>query len=78
MIHRDVGIFEMFLASAYHPRNSHCVYIDAKADENVFRAVDGIVKCYKEVFLKVRMEIGVEVGLSQQVLHPGICKLVLI
>jgi hypothetical protein len=27
--------------------------VDAKAKENVFKAVNGIVNCYKEIFLKV-------------------------
>jgi hypothetical protein len=57
MVHHDVGIFEMFLASSYHPSNSHCVYVDAKAPKKVFSAVNGIVNCYKERFLKVSFQM---------------------
>ena len=38
----------------YQPKSSHCIHIDAKAEEKVYAAVRGIVKCYKEVFLQVR------------------------
>ena len=53
MVHQDVGIFEIFLSLSFYPSNSHCVYIDAKADKKVFDAVNGIVNCYNEVILKV-------------------------
>ena len=38
----------------YQPKSSHCIHIDAKAEEKVYAAVKGIVKCYKEVYLQVR------------------------
>ena len=53
MVHKDVGIFEVMMSTMFHPSNSHCVYIDAKADKKVFQAVNGIVNCYKDVFLNV-------------------------
>ena len=55
VIHHDVGIFEVFMSMAYHPKNSHCIYIDAKADTKVFEAVNALVTCYREQFLTVRL-----------------------
>ena len=37
----------------YHPRNSHCIYIDQKANPKVFEAVNAIVNCYRQIFLQV-------------------------
>jgi hypothetical protein len=39
--------------SAFRPYNSHCIFIDAKADAKVFKAVEAIVRCYREIFLQV-------------------------
>jgi len=36
LLHQDIGIFEVFMATAYQPKNSHCIYIDAKADDKVY------------------------------------------
>ena len=52
-VHKEIGVFEMMMSLIYHPRNSHCIYIDQKAEVKVFEAVNGIVNCYKEKFLKV-------------------------
>ena len=52
LVHHDAGIFEVFMATAYHPKNSHCIYLDAKADEKVKQAVIGIINCYQEKYLK--------------------------
>jgi hypothetical protein len=57
LIHRDVGIFEVFMATTYHPQNSHCIFVDAKASEKVKRAVDGIVNCYEEKYLKASITL---------------------
>ena len=56
LVHHDAGIFEVFMATAYHPKNSHCIYLDAKADEKVEQAVIGIVNCYKEKYLKASID----------------------
>ena len=37
----------------YHPRNSHCIYIDQKATQEVYDAVNAIAHCYREIYLKV-------------------------
>ena len=56
-VHKEIGIFEMMMSLFYHPRNSHCIFIDQKADTKVFQAVEGIVKCYREIFLQVAFSI---------------------
>ena len=43
----------MQLSLMYHPRNSHCIYIDQKANPKVFEAVNAIVNCYRQIFLQV-------------------------
>jgi hypothetical protein len=53
----QVGIFEVFMATSYLPQNTHCIYIDGKSNEKIFGAVNGIVKCYREVFLQVKKTI---------------------
>ena len=52
-LHYEIGIFEIQMTLLFHPRNSHCIYVDQKADPKVFQAVKGIVNCYNERFLQV-------------------------
>ena len=56
----------------YHPRNSHCIYIDTKASQQVFNAVNAIIGCYREVFLQV-----VKNCLFLKYLCSAICKKIL-
>ena len=50
IVHHEIGIFEMFMASMYRPQNSHCIYIDRKASKLIHSAVQAIVNCYNERF----------------------------
>lgn len=50
LIHRDVGVFETFLAIHYRPKDVHCVYVDLKAPSIVQEAVDSLIKCYNQKF----------------------------
>ena len=52
-LHYEIGIFEIQMTLLFHPRNSHCIYVDQKADPKISQAVLGIVNCYQEIFLQV-------------------------
>jgi hypothetical protein len=54
-MYHSVGLFELQMALMYRPRNSHCVYVDRKADPKVLQAATAIVECYRETFLKVKI-----------------------
>ena len=47
MLHKDVSIFEIFLALYFRPNNFHCVHVDYKAPDNVRKNVEDLVTCYK-------------------------------
>jgi hypothetical protein len=56
-MYHSVGLFELQMALMYRPRNSHCIYVDRKADKKVLQATASIVECYREIFLKVNIFI---------------------
>lgn len=45
--YHQVGILELFLASSFHPLDSYCIHVDAKAKKNVRIAINQLVGCYK-------------------------------
>ena len=47
MLHKDVAIFELFLALYFRPNNFHCVHVDRKAPDRIRRTVEKLVRCYK-------------------------------
>ena len=47
MLHKDVAIFETFLALYFRPNNFHCVHVDYKAPDSVRNDVEDLVRCYK-------------------------------
>ena len=49
-LHKDVGIFELFLAQFFRPSDSYCIHVDAKASQDVHFAVKQIVDCYQRAF----------------------------
>jgi hypothetical protein len=53
LMYHSVGLFELQMALMYRPRNSHCIYVDRKANKKVIQAVTSIVQCYREEFLSV-------------------------
>ena len=49
-VHKEFGIFEMFLMLMYRPHNFHCIHVDKKASAAVRRTVETIVNCYQSKF----------------------------
>ena len=47
MLHKDVSIFEIFLALYFRPNNFHCVHVDYKASDEIRKSVEDLVRCYK-------------------------------
>ena len=48
---KHIEMFERLLRSIYRPEHFMCVHIDIKADSHYFKAVEGIVNCFPNVFL---------------------------
>merc|ERR1719495_2190573 len=48
LVHHEIGVLEAFLAVYFRPWDMHCIYIDRKASEAVRKAVNGLIKCYRQ------------------------------
>ena len=48
-VHHQVGILEGFLAAFFRPSDSYCIHVDAKAPDEVQKAVAAIVRCYQKL-----------------------------
>lgn len=60
---------ERLLRAIYRPQNIYCIHVDAKASDEIFEAVSGIVNCFENVFTSRR--INVTWG-THSVLEPDI------
>ena len=49
-VHKQIGILEMFLSVMFHPGDSFCIHVDAKASNEVKAAVEGLARCYRQRF----------------------------
>ena len=50
LVHHEIGVLEAFLAIYFRPIDMHCIYIDRKATDQVRKAVNRLLKCYREQF----------------------------
>ena len=48
MLHHQVAIYETFLAMYFRPYNFYCVHLDLKAVDIIRKALESLVKCYKD------------------------------
>ena len=49
-VHKDIAIFELFLALYYRPSDAHCIHVDHKSSVETLSAVQHLVGCYKKKF----------------------------
>ncbi|KAK6172748.1 hypothetical protein SNE40_016345 [Patella caerulea] len=68
LMFKDVEQFERLLRAIYRPQNYYCIHVDAKAAEDVYNAVRGIVGCLDNVFM-TRKYVDVQWG-TFSVLEP--------
>ena len=45
LVHRQVGLFELFMASSYKPGDSVCVHVDTKSEPEVKQVKKCIFFC---------------------------------
>ena len=48
LLHEDIAIYEAFLSVYFRPNNFYCIYIDKESKHKVWKAVQGLAKCYSE------------------------------
>ncbi len=65
LIHRSVSQVEKLLRAIYAPQNVYCIHIDARADEDVYKAIVSIAKCFDNVRIASKLERIVYAGYSR-------------
>ena len=45
---------EHLLRAIYRPQNIYCIHVDQKTKNNTYRAINGIAKCFNNVFMTTR------------------------
>ena len=51
VIYKSVYQFERLLRTIYRPQNYYCIHADVKMNDNDYRAISSILKCFSNVFL---------------------------
>ena len=65
LIHTDLGQVERLLRTIYHPQNSYCIHIDAKAKPAMRDAIHAIAACFDNVFVASKLERVVYAGFTR-------------
>lgn len=55
LMFEHVEQMERLLRAIYHPQNSYCIHVDAKASDSVKQAMQGIANCLENVFIASRL-----------------------
>lgn len=50
MVHKDVGILEVFLALYFRVNNFYVIHVDAKSTKTIHKGVRQVANCYREKF----------------------------
>ena len=61
LIYKDIEQVERLLRAIYRPQNIYCIHVDRKTSHDIYRASEGIAKCFPNVFMTAR-RIGVKWG----------------
>lgn len=56
LVHRDVDQVERLLNTIHRPHNSYCIHVDAKAPDDIMRAIRSIASCFSNVFIPPKLE----------------------
>ena len=46
LLHKEIAIYEAFLSIYFRPNDFYCIHVDKESKEKVWKAVEGLVKCY--------------------------------
>ncbi|XP_013379216.1 beta-1,3-galactosyl-O-glycosyl-glycoprotein beta-1,6-N-acetylglucosaminyltransferase 3 [Lingula anatina] len=65
LLYKDVVQAERLLRTIYRPHNVYCLHVDAKSQPSVLRAVEGIARCFHNVFIATRLEEVIYAGYSR-------------
>lgn len=65
LIHTDLEQVERLLRALYHPQNSYCIHIDAKAKPSMQDSVRAIAACFSNVFVASKLERVVYAGFTR-------------
>ena len=68
LMYKDVEQAERLLRAIYRPQNIYCIHVDKKTDNHTYNAMEGIAKCFGNVFMTAR-KIAVRWG-AFSVLEP--------
>lgn len=65
LIHTDLEQVERLLRAIYHPQNSYCIHVDAKAQPLMQKVVRAIAGCFDNIFVASKLERVVYAGFSR-------------
>ena len=54
LMYKDVEQVESLLRAIYRPQNIYCIHMDKKTSNDTYRAMEGIAKCFSNVFIADR------------------------
>ena len=54
LMYKDVQQVEHLLRAIYRPQNIYCIHVDKKTSNDTYRAMEGIAKCFSNVFMTAR------------------------
>jgi len=58
LMYKDVEQAERLLRAIYRPQNFYCIHVDAKSDESIYSAVQGVASCFENVHvLATRVDV---------------------
>ena len=54
LMYKDIEQVERLLRAIYRPQNIYCIHVDRKTSHDIYRAIEGIAKCFPNVFMTAR------------------------
>ena len=54
LMYKDIEQVERLLRAIYRPQNIYCIHVDSKTSRDIYRAIEGIAKCFPNVFMTAR------------------------
>ena len=54
LMYKDIEQTERLLRAIYRPQNIYCIHVDRKTSYRIYKAMEGIAKCFHNVFLTAR------------------------
>ena len=52
LLHKEIAIYEAFLSIYFRPNDFYCIHVDTESKEKVWKAVEGLVKCYSSKMIR--------------------------